>query len=266
MAAIKQRLGALAQRFKLNVSVISLPLLVACGVLVGVGYRVSWTGFASKTFWDWLDLFIIPAVLGAGAFLFNRAERRSEQQIATQRTQTDRAIADERSQESALQAYLDRMTELLLREGLRSSYEYSELRTVARARTLTVLRGLDGTRRGALLRFLSESLLVEATALQRAPIISLSGADLSGAFLWGVYLSGADLRGAILVAADLTRADLTRADLTGADLRGADLRGATGTTNEQLAQAASLIGATLPDGTKIETEEQWQAFKAKYGN
>jgi hypothetical protein len=248
MATVKQRLGALAQRFKPHVSAFSLPLLVACGFLAWFGYRISWTRFASKTFWDWLDLLIIPAVLAIGAFLFNRAERRSEQRIATQRAETDRQIADERSQESALQTYLDRMTELLLREpSLRNSQEDDEVRTVARARTLTVLSGLNGRRKGALLRFLSESALVQTKAgedpsePQKAPIISLSRAALSRAVLIGT-------------------------NLRGADLSGADLTGATGTINQQLAKAASLIGATLPDGTKIETEEQWQEFKAKYGN
>jgi uncharacterized protein YjbI with pentapeptide repeats len=59
-----------------------------------------------------------------------------------------------------------------------------------------------------------------------------------------------------LVNADLSRADLRDANLSGADLRGAnlhhaDLRGAQ-VTKEQLAQTASLQGATLPDGTEHE--------------
>jgi uncharacterized protein YjbI with pentapeptide repeats len=57
--------------------------------------------------------------------------------------------------------------------------------------------------------------------------------DLSEEDLSGVNLSGAKLYGA---------------DLTGADLREADLERAT-VTDGQLAQAASLKGATMPDGT-----------------
>jgi hypothetical protein len=109
----------------------------------------------------------------------------------------------------------------------------------------------------------------------------LSGADLSGVDLQGAYLEGAQLDGAILrrailrkahlyaadlegvdlreanlSGADLRRArlrgaDLGGADLTGADLRGADLEGASA-TEDQLAQATSLAGATLPDGTDHE--------------
>jgi uncharacterized protein YjbI with pentapeptide repeats len=44
------------------------------------------------------------------------------------------------------------------------------------------------------------------------------------------------------------------------DLRGADLSGAAGGTNQQLAQAKSLGGATLPDGT-VMTKETWEEFK-----
>jgi len=43
------------------------------------------------------------------------------------------------------------------------------------------------------------------------------------------------------------------------------LTDAIGTTNEQLAQARLLMGATLPDDTVIEDEDQWLKFKAKYG-
>jgi hypothetical protein len=102
---------------------------------------------------------------------------------------------------------------------------------------------------------------------------NLRGADLSGANLREANLSGADLRGANLSEAnvpwaDLSRANLYRADLSGARLSEADLRGANldqanlrganlyranlvgaKVTDEQLAQAASLAGATMPDGT-----------------
>ena len=81
-------------------------------------------------------------------------------------------------------------------------------------------------------------------------------ANLSGANLSEANLGGANLQGAFLVNADLSRANLrnanlSQADLSGANLRWADLRGAN-VTEEQLAQTASLHGATLPDGTEHE--------------
>ena len=87
---------------------------------------------------------------------------------------------------------------------------------------------------------------------------NLQGADLSGAFLWSAHLDGANLAsanlaGGLLFDADLSGADLHvanlgRADLLRADLSGADLSGAT-VTDRQLSQAASLEGATMPDGS-----------------
>jgi uncharacterized protein YjbI with pentapeptide repeats len=96
----------------------------------------------------------------------------------------------------------------------------------------------------------------------------LRSADLIGADLHDAHLSRAELRDAHLTGADLRDAYLFDADLTGADLTGAilisaDLRGAKGWTNEQLAQAESLVGATLPNGTEM-NEEGWEEFKKSY--
>jgi hypothetical protein len=88
---------------------------------------------------------------------------------------------------------------------------------------------------------------------------NLGKADLSGANLHGADLRGANLREASLAGADLLGANLARADLSGADLNAANLLQAdlsgvvledAYVSNERLAQARSLKGATLPDGTK----------------
>src|SRR5215204_7156746 len=98
---------------------------------------------------------------------------------------------------------LREVTGLLLERDLRTSEKGSEVRTLARARTLTVLGRLDPSRKTALMQFLVEADLVQR-ADGRDPIISLSGADLSN-----VNLNGAELR-----AADLSFADLGHADLS----------------------------------------------------
>jgi hypothetical protein len=74
--------------------------------------------------------------------------------------------------------------------------------------------------------------------------VDLPLADLSGADLRGADLSRANLRGA-----DLSRIDLSGADLREADLWKADLREAK-VTDEQLADALTLQGVTMPDGSK----------------
>ena len=87
--------------------------------------------------------------------------------------------------------------------------------------------------------------------LERADLsyANLLSANLGIASLRYAILSDSFLGGAKLVGADLTGADLTKAILSGADLTGAVLRGASGTTSAQLAQAKSLKGATMPDGS-----------------
>jgi len=64
-------------------------------------------------------------------------------------------------------------------------------------------------------------------------------------------LSEADLREANLINANLSGARLVEANLRGADLRWAKLINAN-VTNKQLAECASLEGATLPNGQKYE--------------
>jgi uncharacterized protein YjbI with pentapeptide repeats len=95
----------------------------------------------------------------------------------------------------------------------------------------------------------------------------LSGASLDGANLSDAILQEADLSDAYLPKANLGVANLIRADLSGASLDGANLsdavlhaanlrranlRGATALTDEKIAAASSLEGATMPDGQKYE--------------
>lgn len=69
------------------------------------------------------------------------------------------------------------------------------------------------------------------------------GTSLQGAMLAGPNPSGADLMEASLYRADLRGAKLHQSDLSGANLSGEKV------TAEQLAQAKSFKGATLPDGS-----------------
>jgi hypothetical protein len=191
--------------------------------------------------------------------------QQADRQEATEKQQQE--LAEQRAQDEALQAYLDQMSGLLLARDLRASEEDSEVQTLARARTLTVLSRLDPSHKTALMQF-----LVEADLVQRVdgsdPIISLSGADLSNANLGGANLINADLSDADLFVADLINADLINADLINADLRGAylinaDLSGAKHITNEELEQQAlSLEGATMPNGQKY---EDWLKDKKAQG-
>ena len=72
------------------------------------------TGLDQKTFWDWLELLIVPAMLALGGLLLNSIQHDRDQK----RAETDRAIAEDRQRETALQNYLDKMTDLLLEHNL----------------------------------------------------------------------------------------------------------------------------------------------------
>jgi uncharacterized protein YjbI with pentapeptide repeats len=181
-----------------------------------------WTGFGNKTVWDLLQLLIVPLMLAALGFWFTAAQDDRQQRLENERAEAERRLAEQRAQDEALQAYLDEMGTLLLEKDLRESDRGSEVRTLARARTLTVLERLDPSRKAAVVRFLDEANLVTKEE-GGGPVIALTGADLSGANLQGAELAGADLRTADLKDVNLSEANLFAATLFAADLAGADL-------------------------------------------
>lgn len=281
--------------------------LLASGLLYGLlqlilsGYAVTWTGFQTKTLWDWLDLLIIPIVLALGAFFLNRSERIVERETENKRAKLEHEIAKDRQQEAAFQSYIDRMSELLLEKKLLTT-NAQEVRDIARTLTLSVMRGLDKGRNKLIIQFLREAglttnkhsifkdariedmdltfLPLRGFNLQNTVLLGskLNNADLFNSNMQNVNLSGinmkyanlesADLRRALLIDTDLqfaylietnlfsaylSRANLQMANLTSANLERADLAGANlkdaKVTPEQLAQAKSLKGTIMPDGT-----------------
>src|SRR5690348_15131218 len=142
----------------------SLLLIGGIGLIIAEnGFGWARTGFPNKTLWDWMQLLIIPVVLAIVAIWFNRVERKNE-----------RDIYRDNQQANALETYFDKMSDLLLKEDLRSSKSDAEVRKIARARTLSTLSQLDGTRKGSLLQFLYEADLIQ----NERCIISLVNADL----------------------------------------------------------------------------------------
>jgi hypothetical protein len=198
----------------------TVAVLVGIGVswrLIRIGYNYQWTGLGEaklpkqenvelrprKTLWDWLQLLIVPLAVAGVGFWF------TVQQDARQQT-----IQQQNAQDEALQNYLDEMGNLLLEKKLRKSEEDSEVRTLARARTLTVLSRLDPSGKTAVMQFLLEVDLVQRVE-GRQPIIRLRDAALSDT-----------------------------------NLHDADLNGAQGWTEDQLHAASTLDSATMPNGKK----------------
>src|SRR5215203_283323 len=227
--------------------------------------------FGGKTAWDWLQLLVVPLMLALITVLFTQQQDARQQELENQRAEAERELAEQRAQDETLQAYLDQMSGLLLERDLRQSQEDSDVRRLARARTLVVLDVLDSPRQNRVLRFLEETELIQARP-DRPPIISLKyaslrefkligkqllrgtdlsqtgliGAELSQTHLQGTNLSlahlgSADLRGAYLNDAKLNGAYLYDTDLRDADMNGADLSDAEGSFES----GARMIGTRL---------------------
>jgi len=107
-------------------------------------YYFNWwyTGFGNKTLWDFLELAIIPISLAIAGLLFTKVEK-----------ERDREREDQRSQEIALHSYFDKISELIISNDLQNTEEGNPVRTIARARTLSILKRLDES----LFRFVARS-------------------------------------------------------------------------------------------------------------
>jgi len=197
-----------------------IAALIVLITVVGGGYLFEWkwTGlvkdedFSKRTLWDWLKLLIIPTVIAGGTILFNRWQRARELEIEARRGWDD-----------ALKAYLDDIANLMTEHHLRSlspGEDIKDVRAVARARTLTVLPRLDGSRKRSVIQFLYEAALITRVGAEES-IVSIHGADLSGADLRGISLGNT-----ILQQTNLRGANLAHAWLKGTNLRRTDLRGA----------------------------------------
>ncbi len=212
------------------VALLSVVIVLIILSILGYIFNWGWTGLGpyispphpkdsdfqrGKTLWDWLQLLIIPAVLAVAGYVINLTISRGEQEATKQRAQSEREAAEKRAEteheialdtqrETALKEYIDKMSELLLHEGLLEPDPKKEVREIARIQTLTVLNRLDGKRKGSVLKFLNDAELIN----RKKPIIYLNGANLSEA-----NLCEADLREAYLRYADLSGADLRKAQL-----------------------------------------------------
>ena len=216
-------------RLRLTALIVTI-VLVAWGLYLrfvnGLPWA-NWTGFEQKTLWDWMELLIIPAAISLVALWFNITQHDYELRIAEQRVRNDQEIALDNLRETTLKDYLEKMAQLLLEKDLRISKPESEVRDVARAQTLTVLRTLDNKRKALLVRFLYEANLISSSIL----IIDLSDADLEGmdfdrGDLPNINFSGANLRGASFRSANLAGANFSNANLDDSSFMSAKLDGA----------------------------------------
>ena len=212
----------------------------------------------TKTLWDFMDLLVIPLFLVGIAVWFEKRNRDSEM-----------ATTEERIREDALQAYFDRMSDLLLDHNLYNAGKNDNVRYIARARTTSILEQLDGHRKGKVLSFLYSLNLIHCTfnddwKVDKFPVIGLIGADLSEVSVPGGAVTTANLENTFLQNCDLSRAELqgvnlsksvlTSALLIEANLKDTNLRGAN-------LEIAFLIDTNL-DGADLSNDNLNKAIVA----
>jgi len=210
--------------------------------------KKSWTGFATKTLWDWMQLLIIPVVLAVGTLWFNTQQANISAAQGKQQHANDQQIAADQQNEATLTTYINDIGNLLTTNHLRSSQPGTEVRVVARAKTFVALKKLDGERKGELIQFLYEAHLIGYTSVdarsgavsQTASIVNLYGVDANQADLTRAYLEGADLEGVNLEGANFGGADLSKANLRYARIEPG-----------QLFKTYSLANTLLPDGSQF---------------
>ena len=207
---------------------------------------------------------VVPVAFAIGAYIFSRAEQLNRQEREERRAKLEKEMEQERIREDLVINYLDRISTLLFSNNLSKSNSNEEVRQIARAHTLSLLRVLDGKRKGVIIKFLYEAGLVgddpiielSKANLEEAELdyldlqgITLKNANLRGAKLQGVNFNNADLRGV-----DLTRVELKYANITNAKLTGAILRWAS----------CNHIRATSADSRFADLEKQiWRVGSTK---
>lgn len=198
----------------------------------------KWSGFQKKSFWDWLQLLIIPLMLALGAFYLNSAADFRDYQIA-----------QEQKHQEILTDYFSKMQDLIVetkkskqtpgsKESNSEERLLTEFRPTARALTLSVLEQLDGKRKGKVITYLAESQLITANNDNPSslPEIKLNGANLKKIVLENVDLygiidmknkgqiiNGIEINNANMEGANLSQVNLFKSNLSGSNLKNATL-------------------------------------------
>ncbi|GCE60398.1 pentapeptide repeat-containing protein [Microcystis aeruginosa] len=230
----------------------------------------KWSGFQKKSFWDWLQLLIVPLMLAFGAFYLSYASETRDKQIAK-----------DGEQQELLKDYFSKMQTLIVETKkskdsqpkiveTKKSVETTkskdsqpnpdgapllpEFIPIAEALTFAVLDQLDGKRKGKVITYLADSKLITANIKDKdsKPVIDLKNANLKEIEIDNLDMNGQlidkdTIQGVIIRGADMTNANLKKVYLTYSDLTGSDLSNATLTT-------VDLTGAKMESVKLIETD------------
>jgi uncharacterized protein YjbI with pentapeptide repeats len=224
---------------------------------------------SGKTFWDLLQLLIVPLILGAAlagvAFKLNESLQASSQRLQQDQFVANRQlqqnqfadaqrVALDQQRQTLLTTYLDRMSGLM--PALHASSRRDDpARITAQAQTLAVLLQLNPERKRIVVLFLYQANLINVkrdiseifrpdppSTILQLNSVDLSNVDLSGVDLHGISLGNVNLRGTVLSGTLLYESNLYHVNLSKANLKGANLNGS-------FLDSADLNGANLTNAT-----------------
>ena len=114
------------------IGVCCLLLAIAVFVYLGYHFRWRWTGFPQKRLFDWIQILVIPVAVAIGTFVLNRAAKRRDDEAQRKQREREKDIENLRAQDTALQAYLDQISQIMLdkESPLRLSKEGGSLYSV----------------------------------------------------------------------------------------------------------------------------------------
>lgn len=203
----------------------TLQIFITIIILCIIGFAIylsllpvlpAWTGFgesikdetkeAAKTLWDWLDLLIIPAVIGLLGWLYSQTEK-----IKTKKRD------EERSQNEVLESFLLTMTNLIIEHKLHDTPN-RQILSIARARINIALHNLNGSRKGQVLQFLYESDLIDLT-----PKINLIGINFQNVVIDEIVLGKSEIKGSYFNNSSIQKANLSGGVFIGCDFSDANL-------------------------------------------
>ncbi|WP_288124670.1 pentapeptide repeat-containing protein [Microcystis sp. LE19-131.1A] len=255
-----------------------LFLLIIANVAIVSNWiaNFKWSGFQKKSFWDWLQLLIVPLMLALGAFYLNSAAEFRDNQIA-----------QEQKHQEILTDYFSKMQGLIVetkkskqtpgsKESNSKERLLLEFRPTAQALTLSVLEQLDGKRKGKVITYLAESQLitVDNNSPSTEPEINLYGANLKGMVLndvdqvetvdkkpLGVVIDKADITNSniknvkLFEGSQLRESDFSQANLTDVYFTGADMQGAKFIKSQMTNVDLSNTNLTSANFDNVETTE-----------
>ena len=231
IALISDELGSDQPWIKWVLSAVLFSLTIFLVIIISTWIsNFKWSGFQKKSFWDWLQLLIVPLILAFGAFYLNYASETRDKQIA-----------EEGKQQELLKDYFSKMQTLILAEktlpksnnkptGSPSLDQNQpklspESQAIAKALTFAVLDELDGKRKGKVISYLADSkLIIEDPMLKSKSEINLEHANLKYIVLQDVVMPFVKINNADMTNARLDNVDLSNSDLADSDLSEATLK------------------------------------------